>query len=97
MSVYNGADDLAYTLVVNEAGLMLTPMGKMMMPPPMCEKEIKIDSVPTSVSMFNHDVAAISSQGQLFFFDASTVKNPTSSLSVGFQKATYIQNFVYKN
>jgi hypothetical protein len=38
MSVYNGGDDLAYTLVVNGAGLMLTPLGKMMMPPPMFEK-----------------------------------------------------------
>ena len=46
MSVYNGGDDLAYTLVVNGAGLMLTPLGKMMMPPPMCEKEIKLDSIP---------------------------------------------------
>lgn len=70
MSVYNGGDDLAYTLVVNGAGLMLTPLGKMMMPPPMCEKEINLDSIPQCVSMFHHKVAAVTSQGSLYHFDA---------------------------
>jgi len=70
MSVYNGGDDLAYTLVVNGAGLMLTPMGKMMMPPPMCEKEIILNSIPVCTSMFNHKIAAITIQGSLYHFDA---------------------------
>ena len=70
MSVYNGGDDLAYTLVVNGAVLMLTPLGKMMMPPPMCEKEIILDSIPQCVSMFCHKVTAVTSQGSLYHFDA---------------------------
>lgn len=38
MTNYNKGDDLAYTLAVNGSELMLTPLGKLLIPPPMSEK-----------------------------------------------------------
>lgn len=49
--------------------LNLTPLGRLLMPPPMSEKQVELDSFPKLIDMFGHTIAAICSNGQLFITD----------------------------
>ena len=46
--------NLAYVCFVDDKVLKLTPLGRMVMPPPMSEKEIKLDSFPWHLDMYGH-------------------------------------------
>jgi len=74
MASYNMADDLAYTLVVNGSTLMLTPLGKLLMPPPMSEKEVKVEGVPTCVCMFSHKAFLATASGACFLLDCDSAE-----------------------
>mmetsp|Transcript_12010 Transcript_12010/g.20269 ORF Transcript_12010/g.20269 Transcript_12010/m.20269 type:complete len:207 (-) Transcript_12010:2707-3327(-) len=57
--------NLAYVAFVVNRTLNLTPLRRFVMPPPLSEKQIQLDSFPVHLDMFGHDIAAICSDGTL--------------------------------
>lgn len=70
-----GADESGYTTVVDGINLNLTPLGKMVMPPPMFEKQFALKAHSVCVSMFNSFLCATDSLNNLYFLDCET-QNP---------------------
>ena len=65
--------DLSYTAVVDNHVLNLTPLGKLLMPPPMSEKQVPLASEepPTCLTMHGHTLVAVAN-GKLHVLDAAT-------------------------
>ena len=61
--------NLAYVCVVVDQNLNLTPLGRFLMPPPMFEKQIKLESFPLFVDMYGQQVAALCADGKLVTAD----------------------------
>ena len=54
---------------MDNCNLNLTPLGRFVMPPPMFEKQIKLESFPLFVDMFGHQIAALCADGTLILAD----------------------------
>ena len=61
--------NLSYTCFVTDSTLNLTPLGRLLMPPPMSEKQIALSSFPFLIDMFGHTMACLTSEGELFISD----------------------------
>jgi len=62
--------NLTYSCFVTNNRLNLTPLGRLLMPPPMSEKQVTLDSFPKLIDMFGHTIAAVCSNGELFVTDS---------------------------
>lgn len=65
---HKNREDFAYVAVVDGLDINITPLGKFVMPPPMFEKQIKLTSFPTCLSLFGNSVVAYGN-GKLHVFD----------------------------
>jgi len=65
--------DLSYTAVVDNHVTNLTPLGKLLMPPPMSEKQVALPASepPSCLTMHGHGLVALAN-GSLHLLDAST-------------------------
>ena len=71
-----GHNDLSYTAVVDNAHVNLTPLGKLLMPPPMSEKQILIGNTCQAVCIYGHTFVAVAGE-QLVVFDAEKIDPKT--------------------
>lgn len=79
-SCNHATDETGYAAVVDGFKLNLTPLGKMLMPPPMFEKQVSFATHPVCVSMFNAQVAVTDTLNNLYVFNAEeapTGESPT--------------------
>ena len=53
------APDLSYTAVVDHLTINLTPLGKLLMPPPMSEKQIVLAEPVSCLFMHGHTLVAL--------------------------------------
>lgn len=58
--------NLAYVCVVTDTVLNLTPLGKVVMPPPMSEKQVDLKSFPVHVDMFGHQIATLCENSDVY-------------------------------
>jgi hypothetical protein len=68
-----GHHDLSYTAVVDNAHINLTPLGRLLMPPPMSEKQVPVEDVCQAVWMYGHTFIGIAGD-QLVALDAEKVE-----------------------
>lgn len=61
--------NLAYVCVVDDKYLNLTPLGRVLMPPPLFEKQVKCETFPVHVDMYGHSIAALCSDNRLLLTD----------------------------
>jgi len=75
MATYNRADDeYGYQLVVDGLNLNLTPLGKQLMPPPMCEKSVTLTNHPVCVSMYGSHTAVTDTHNNVYLFNCQQVQ-----------------------
>ena len=72
-----GEKNLAYVCVVEDNHLNLTPLGKVVMPPPLFEKQIQLESFPVHVDMFGHDLAAMTQEGKVILTNCNDINQKT--------------------
>ena len=72
---HKGDKNLAYVCFIDNLNLNLTPLGRQLMPPPMCEKSIIAESFPIHVDMFGHQLVALCEDGQLLVCDCVQAPN----------------------
>lgn len=81
--------NLSYTCFVTDRTLNLTPLGRLLMPPPMSEKQIELDSFPKLIDMFGHTIATLCSNGDLYMTDCIEHEKAATKLSLnGFVNAS---------
>lgn len=61
--------NLAYTCFITNNILNLTPLGRFLMPPPMSEKQVKLDGVPVHLDMHGHLISAMLETGEVALVD----------------------------
>mmetsp|Transcript_26955 Transcript_26955/g.26030 ORF Transcript_26955/g.26030 Transcript_26955/m.26030 type:complete len:110 (-) Transcript_26955:58-387(-) len=75
---YAQSGDPSYVAVVDYNNINLTPLGKLMMPPPMFEKQFKIAQEyslnPLCISMFGDVVSVVTSTHLVLFSCKDTTK-----------------------
>lgn len=85
-SNYNfGKNDLGYTAVVNNRTIQLTPLGKLLMPPPMSEKELNLPSFPNLICLYSHKLFALMKEkNQIATADCSDISNTLTFFDLDF-------------
>lgn len=68
-----GNDTECYTAVVDGNNLNLTPLGKMIMPPPMFEKQATFECHPVCVCMYGSLITVSDTLNNIYVFNATNL------------------------
>ena len=84
-SCNKGDDQYGYQAVVDGLNLNLTPLGKQLMPPPMCEKFVTLKQHPVCLSMYGSHSVVTDTDNNLYVFNSLEVTQQSLEVSLKLQ------------
>lgn len=93
---HSNLTDFAYTAVVDGPTIHLTPLAKLLMPPPMSEKQVTLPHFCQCLSLFGHWAIAVSEKSILSFeCEAGQSSLQEFALPASLERVTQTLNFCF--